>query len=150
MSNVFASLRNGRRRLVSSTARRFAVGGLLAFLACSVSYSYTVRATLAPSVSVPEGTGVILGAASTTDGDGSIFEVEGPAVIAGEGDTVFEREDAVCCSTGGDTVNFYAYVDVDGNGRWDEGEPWGADPNNPVLIDDDGYVSEIVIDQDTP
>lgn len=66
-------------------------------------------------------------------------EETGPGTYGGEG--------ATCCSPS-ETVNLFAFVDLDRNGEWDAGEPWGEDPNNPVKIDADGYTSMIVIEPD--
>ena len=119
-------------------------------VACSESYEYTVRATLAAGLVVPDGAEVVLGGSSLDNGDGSIFAVRGRGapIRTGEGVTMFEDTSSVCCTAGGDTINIYAYVDLDGSLTWDPGEPWGADPNNPVTIENDDYVSTIVVAAD--
>lgn len=119
-------------------------------IACSSSYDFTIRATLAPDLVVPDGAEVVMGGSSLDESDGSIFDVRGRGGPARTMDGVrsFERESSVCCSAGGDTLNIYAYIDLDGSLTWDPGEPWGADPNNPVRIDESGYVSEIEIVED--
>ncbi len=121
---------------------------MVSVLACSYSYVFEYDVTIAPSVDTSGelgGARVLMVAGS---GESSIEET------AVDGDVAFDPatssysgEGRTCCSPG-ESMSLYAFIDLNGNELWDAGEPWGEDPNNPVDIDDDGYVAKIVIEAD--
>ena len=81
-------------------------------------------------------------------GDAGIDTIEDPKEATTSADTRdYQDEGQVCCGPT-ETVSLYAFLELNDNGSWDGGEPWGADPNNPVTIEDDSYVSTIVVEND--
>ena len=109
--------------------------------ACSYVWEYAFEVSVAEDVELPEGAQIVMAESSEDD----ITTAYGEAH-----DVVMDRRDytgegSTCCSPS-ETVYLFAYVDLDGNDQWDEGEPWGEDPNNPIVIEDDDYVSEILIE----
>lgn len=127
------------------------LSGLLACLACSPGpIEVDLEATIADEVEVLEGAELVF-VSSDSDNisyasewiDGNSREVVtlSEDERTGQGDTFAEL---------GEARNFFAFLDLDGSESWDPGEPWGADPNNPVTFreGDDYYESMIVVETD--
>lgn len=62
-------------------------------------------------------------------------------------DTPSYRSEGITCCAPTVSRSFYAFVDLDGDEAWDDDEPWGENPNNPVELSADGYASVVVIDR---
>jgi hypothetical protein len=55
----------------------------------------------------------------------------------------YAYEGATCCSPV-ETTYSYVYIDLDLDGTYDAGEPYGADPGNPVKVEAD-YSAKITV-----
>ena len=129
-------------RLPPKLVRSLACLGALSLGGCSYLWTYSYRVTIDSALSAPEGTSVVMVQASDVKplGDAQ-FQAKAP-LAAGERSVVGEGK--TCCSPV-EVVYLFAFLDLDGDDVWDQDEPWGADANNPVTIDKDGYVSSIAI-----
>jgi hypothetical protein len=126
-------------------AFRGILAGLLSLASCSYSWSYDYRVTIAEDV-VVDGTAKVIMVSS--EGSDDIVDARADAEEDfDDPDREYAGGGATCCSPSA-TMHFFAYLDLDADETWDEDEPWGADPNNPVEIAEDGYVAEIVIESD--
>ncbi|MCA9708474.1 MAG: hypothetical protein KDK70_21670 [Myxococcales bacterium] len=110
--------------------------GLLALLvlgSCSASYRVRFEVTLAPGLDVPEGASVV---AMALEYDGPLSSaVGGKSTKASADRRVYTLEEGVCCAPD-PKVRLHAFLDLDGDGQWSEGEPHGADPRNPIVLRD--------------
>lgn len=115
----------------------------LATAACSYAWQYAFEVTVADDVELPEGAKIVM--AESAEDDISTAYGEAHDVEADRRD--YAGEGSTCCSPS-ETLYLFAYVDLNDDGEWNAGEPWGEDRDNPVVIEDDGYVSEILIEND--
>ena len=121
------------------------LAGALSLAACSYLWTYKYEVSVAADVSLDAGATLVMAQAP---GDAGIDTIEDPKEATTSADTRdYQDEGQVCCGPT-ETVSLYAFLDLNDNGSWDGGEPWGADPNNPVTIEDDSYVSTIVVEND--
>lgn len=111
---------------------------------CSYETAYEYDVFVAPEVAVPSGATVHMVAVESPEDrfdasfiDDEMVVVPEARMVAGEG---------VACCLRSEVRSFYAFVDLNGDGDWDEDEPWGEDPDNPVTLKQDGYVATIVIE----
>jgi hypothetical protein len=119
----------------------------LATAACSYAFEYSFDVTIADDVELTADAQLMM-----VEGNDDGLEGAFPSDQADlEPDTRDYRGSGSTCCSPSETVYLYAFIDLDGNEEWDAGEPWGEDPNNPVVIEDDGYVGEILVElDDTP
>jgi|SRR5690606_18348463 len=138
-----------RRSLSSATALLILA---TTTLACSYLWHVTLDITIAEDVEIPEGAQLVIiqdGQAPTPDGREPADAPWG--VVATETIELDQAEDArthryegsTCCSPV-ETNYSWAFLDLDRDGEYDEGEPYGADPNNPVEVDDEYEVAFVV------
>lgn len=117
----------------------------LLLAACSYSWTYEVQVQVADEVTLSADVPVIMLA---TEGAGEIDEAtEVASEVTVDGQRSYSGSGTTCCAPTAD-VSLFAFLDLDGSGRWETGEPWGADPNNPITIENDDYVGTIVIAND--
>ena len=129
------------------TARLFSLAVVaLSTTACSSVFRYALGVTVADNVELVGGSRVVMTKGELPDDPSLLEPLEDSADIR-TGEREYAGEGGVCCSTSGERVNLFAFIDLNANEVWDEGEPWGADPNNPVHIDDDDYHSSIVVEE---
>jgi len=120
---------------------------LSSLASCSYLWTFQVDVTVADDVALTEGAAVRL----VYGGEGlTLDEIshDGTFLMLETDRRDYEMEGSVCCAPV-EVLMLYAYVDLDDNQTWDDGEPWGADPNNPVTIDDNDYVGSILLENDT-
>ncbi len=126
---------------------RFAVLLTLLAPACSYLYPYSYELSISEDVEAPSDAEVVFAWSRTTeliDAHATDFV---PVDEIGER-YVLETEASGPSRQGELELSFFAFIDLDGSGAWDPGEPWGEDPNNPVVFGIDGYRASIVIDPD--
>ncbi|MEM6995747.1 MAG: hypothetical protein AAF721_34880 [Myxococcota bacterium] len=133
--------------MLTQALRRFALPLFALIGGCSEQYTFTYDVTIADEVEFAEGATLRMSEGTSADDPAGIEGIEDiEASLASDERSV--RDEGFACCMFSNEVNLFAYIDLDDSGSWDEGEPWGADPNNPVTIDDDGYVSAITVAPD--
>ncbi len=110
--------------------------------ACSYCFSTTYRVTVAEDVDVPPDTAIVMGHAEVDDVAAALAVVESTR-LRDDGRLEAEGPPDAHDET---PMYLFAFVDLDGDGAWTEGEPWGADPNNPVTHDCSQYYAYIDIE----
>ncbi|WP_157595114.1 hypothetical protein [Plesiocystis pacifica] len=135
------------------------LAGLLAatvLVACTLSYTVEYQVSVAEDVDL-SGEPTLVLAMLDEDESGSqaersdterltdAYSIDTLASSADVRDYVRRTEALGSAST---EFFLYAFLDLDGDGAWQPGEPWGVDPNNPVTIVEDGYESAITIEND--
>lgn len=129
-------------RLASFAA---AATALLASACSYYGWTFAYDVTLDETLDVSDDVTVVMASnefgsdIETANVDGTEQRTSAEQRITGQGMT--------CCSPS-TTISLFAFADLNDNDTWDEGEPWGEDPNNPVDIERDGYVATIVIDNE--
>ena len=112
---------------------------------CSYSYKVQFSVTIAPEVEIPEGTsvGLVLVVSETRP---ELVTLSARSLISGPKDQPWTGEEHVCCAPDPVVWNF-AFLDLNDDGSWDEGEPIGEDPKNPVTLKDDEHSAAIRIEK---
>jgi hypothetical protein len=129
---------SARRRLLAPPL-------LIAVMACDLgtAYGYGYDVVIAEGVLYePDATVVMIaspGSGDIADGDADATSRVGNTENSFSGSGTAPCDDT--CS-----MSFFAFLDTDHDGRWDTDEAWGEDPDNPVELQDDGYVATIVIE----
>lgn len=118
-------------------------GIFLAPVACSTEFPTTFRVTVSDDASVPPETTIVMGIADNDD-VATIVPLVEASELGDDGRVVAETFSQSPFSN----TYLFAFADLNGDGVWNEGEPWGADDNNPVYGGIDEYTSNIKIDAD--
>ena len=116
----------------------------LATAACSYVFAYNYEVTIADEVELTADAKLLM-VEGNEDGLEGAFPSDQADLDPQTRD--YRGTGSTCCSPS-ETVYLYAFIDLDGDEEWDAGEPWGEDPTNPVVIEDDGYVGEILVEPD--
>lgn len=116
---------------------------------CSAQYTFAYDITIADEVEVVQGATLRMSQGSSPTDLDQLKPHDDLEETLTDAQRSVQADGSVCCAPN-NRVNLFAYIDLDDSGSWDAGEPWGADPGNPIAIDDDGYVSEITVAPDTP
>jgi len=116
---------------------------LLLANACSYSYEYKYDLRVTRDVTLPPGVEIVLGD-TVLDHDIVSESFDTHDVIETQPDQTRYRGKAYANDP---DLHAFAFVDLDGDGEWDENEPWGEDPNGVVDVEDnESYASVIVIE----
>lgn len=122
------------------TRTHLALTGLIFALpvACSTEFPTTFRVTTSEGATIPPETTIVMGIADVDD----VAAIEPLVEVSALGDDGRAEAETFSSSPFSNTYLF-AFADLNGDGEWSEGEPWGADPNNPVYGGIDEYTSNI-------
>ncbi len=104
----------------------------IAVAACSEVVYQSWDVTIDNAVEVPDGSQVLM-VRSQSDA------IEDGNVVT-EVDVSEDERRATTKPTSiatGSSVYIFAFLDLDGSGAWEAGEPWGEDADNPVKMDGD-------------
>lgn len=121
----------------------FATLGIVA--ACSYAYDFEYRVTVSEDVDLDAfgpGTQVVMVMGSQDD---VALATSYSRAATLDPARMEYRDGAQTCCAPPEPSFFFAFIDGDGDGTWTEGEPWGEDPKNPVVLDEDDYVARIEI-----
>jgi hypothetical protein len=128
------------------------LAGSLAFVgACGLlSSDYEVRfdVTIGEGVTLPEGAEIVA-YIEVVDSAEPLRRTEGGRASVSSEVHEYAIDGAICC-TPEPVVSFHAFLDLDGDGRQSEDEPFGEDPRNPVALGDDGELVVASIEINLP
>ena len=134
------------RSLLSATAAALFI---IATHGCSYAYTVILDVEIAPDVEIPEGVALIVIQTDEPPEEGRTPD-DAPWGVALSESVVLDAdqrahtyEGGTCCSPA-ETNYSWAYLDLDNDGVYDEGEPYGADPDNPVEVEADYQVTLVV------
>lgn len=117
--------------------------------ACSSSYLVEMTLTIDDSVAIAEGDVLMMVATESapikpdeSSADAPWGQLGDPIFLV-EGERLIQDKTSVCCAPE-PTVYVYAFIDQNNSGAFEAGEPYAADPRNPIKLDDD-YRTELTL-----
>ena len=111
--------------------------------ACSSIYPYEFDVAISEDVEAPGDAELLL--ASSFEPELAEANIDASVPLSEAGQSYRQEGESLNASK----LYFFAFVDLDGSGSWEPGEPWGEDPNNPVSLKTDrSYTAEIVVEPD--
>ncbi|MCH9683961.1 MAG: hypothetical protein K0V04_21185 [Deltaproteobacteria bacterium] len=117
---------------------------------CSYLWTVTLDIEIADDVDVPELARLIVVQTDQASNPDQRDPADAPwgvdateIIELGADQRTHRFEGATCCSPV-ESNSSWAFLDLDRNGTYDEGEPYAADPNNPVEISADYAVTLVI------
>ncbi len=118
--------------------------------ACSYAWAVTIDVEIADDVDVPESAQLVVIQTDQAPPEDERMPDDAPwgaeasdTTTLGAEQRTYTYEGGTCCSPV-ETNYSWAYLDLDGNGEYDPGEPYAADPDNPVEVDADYAVTLVI------